>query len=93
LGGPIVCERPTALFHVSQPLEESVFFHVVMRRHATAVRNRPGQYRLKMATGDAPIEMDADPRKLSNCRHWRKTGQAERIPDHVPMPAKVTEVD
>jgi hypothetical protein len=37
-----------------------VFFHVVMRRHATAVRNRPGQYRMKMATGDAPIEMDAD---------------------------------
>jgi hypothetical protein len=48
---------------------------------------------MKMATGDALIEMDADPRKLSNCRHWRKAGQAERIPDHVPMPAKVTEVD
>ena len=37
LGGPIVCERPTALFHVPQPLEESVFFHVVMRRHASEI--------------------------------------------------------
>jgi hypothetical protein len=47
---------------------------------------------MKMATGDAPIEMTPIA-QLSTCRHWRKASQAERIPDHVPMPAKVTEVD
>jgi hypothetical protein len=68
LGGPIVCERPTALFHVPQPLEESVFFQVVMRRHATAVRNRPGQYRYE------------DGHRRRSHRNGRRSAQIIKLP-------------